>query len=76
MALRVSTGCKPHTMYVCDCTRVTYMYILDAYALGFFIPGGGCQFNLPHVPHKIMVSRYIPRMAFGIVCLLDKDDAC
>jgi hypothetical protein len=27
----------------------------------------GCQFDLPHMPRRAVVSRYIPRRAFGIV---------
>jgi hypothetical protein len=32
-----------------------------------FIPDTGCQFDLPHVPRRAVVSRYIPRRAFDIV---------
>jgi len=33
----------------------------------FSIPYKGYQFDLPHIPRRVVVSRYIPRRAFGIV---------
>jgi len=32
-----------------------------------FIPRKGCQFDLRHLPRRIVISRYIPCSAFGIV---------